>query len=103
MDDPRTGHQCQFRVERQECILERMSGIARAGVNNEARGLVDHEESPVLEYDIERQILSFDGAIGLHARFDHDFLTAKHFVASAQMPSVHLHGTRFYPSLQACP
>ena len=39
------------RIERQQCVLQGVRGIAGPRVHHEARGLVDHQQRAVLEHD----------------------------------------------------
>ena len=63
MDDPQPPFLSPGRAVGDERIRERAGGVAGARVDDEARGLVDHEQVLVLVRDAERRCL-LDGRFG---------------------------------------
>ena len=62
---------------------QRAGGVARAGVHDEARRLVDDEHALVLVRDAERDVLGDDRAVRLRGKLDGHALAADEAVARA--------------------
>ena len=65
---PGARHDGELGVERQQRILQRVAGVARARVDHEPGRLVDHEQRAVLEHHVERHRLRGHAASSARSR-----------------------------------
>src|SRR3569833_1497165 len=80
-----------------------MRGVPRPRMHYQPRGLVDHQQRPVLEDDIERNLLRRHPSFGLDAGFNQDLLSANDPVTPPQLATIDLDGPGVDPSLQPGP
>ncbi len=101
--DPCPGNHGKRRIEAQERVLQRMAGVAGAGVHHQSRRLIDHEQGLVPEDDLQRQGFRGNLPVGLEPGVDVHPLAAEHFVLAAQAAPVDLHLAGLDPALQPRP
>ncbi len=89
MHDAGAGHQGQLGVEVQQRILQSAGGVARAWMNDQPGGLVDHQDMLVLMHDIQADLLGLDADLVRQRGADLDALPAQHLVLGAQLGAVH--------------
>src|SRR5689334_9607239 len=65
--------------------------------------LIDDEQRPVFEDDIERHLLRGDVPVRLDPALNEHPLTPEHPVPCAHQPAIHLNGAGLYPPLKPRP
>jgi len=72
-------------------------------MHHQPRRLVDDEQHPVFEHDLDRHGLRSDLRVRLQTSLDMDVLSPEHLVLGPKAPAVNLDSTRLEPALQPGP
>jgi hypothetical protein len=101
MHEPGARHPREARIVRQQRVLQRTRGIARARVDDHSGRFVDDQDRRILMHDVERHPLRLDPGFGDDAGLDDRHLAPDHPVTGTDREAVHAHGPLLNPALNA--